>query len=243
VKEVNALNVKPNASKGNSPCIACRVRRSNFCGALNLGSARLSQTHFSTRARQVIYRANEPSGDVHVICEGWAACSVHLGGGRRQILSFLLPGDLFSATDLFKEWQVFYVHSLTDLRYCKFNRAELRMRLINEPPVFEELVQLCITEKDQNDQIIISLGQRSAAARIAHLIISLMERLGARGLIRGQTFDFPLRQQHIADAVGLTTVHVSRIINMFREARLIETAQRQIRVVNLRELQRVADAG
>jgi len=199
---VNALNATLDESKKKTPCVKCRVRAFNFCGALKLGRAPLKQIHVSSRARQ----ANEQSDDVHVICEGWAACSVHLGEGRRQILSFLLPGDLLSATDLFRERQDFSV------------------------------------QWDQSDRTIVSLGQRGAAARIARLIVSLMERLSARGLMRGQIFDFPLRQQHIADAVGLTTVHVSRVINTFREARLIETAQRQIRIISLQELQHVADA-
>ena len=239
---MNALNTTLDESKKKTPCVKCRVRAFNFCGALKLGRAPLKQIHVSSRARQAIYRANEPSDDVHVICEGWAACSVHLGEGRRQILSFLLPGDLLSATDLFRERQDFSVQCLTDVRYCKFSRGELRKMLMTEPQVFEELTRLCIAEKDQSDRTIVSLGQRGAAARIARLIVSLMERLSARGLIRGQSFDFPLRQQHIADAVGLTTVHVSRVINMFREARLIETAQRQIRIISLQELQHVADA-
>jgi len=199
---VNALNATLDESKKKTPCVKCRVRAFNFCGALKLGRAPLKQIHVSSRARQ----ANEQSDDVHIICEGWAACSVHLGEGRRQILSFLLPGDLLSATDLFRERQDFSV------------------------------------QWDQSDRTIVSLGQRGAAARIARLIVSLMERLSARGLMRGQIFDFPLRQQHIADAVGLTTVHVSRVINTFREARLIETAQRQIRIISLQELQHVADA-
>ena len=199
---MNALNATLDESKKKTPCVKCRVRAFNFCGALKLGRAPLKQIHVSSRARQ----ANEQSDDVHIICEGWAACSVHLGEGRRQILSFLLPGDLLSATDLFRERQDFSV------------------------------------QWDQSDRTIVSLGQRGAAARIARLIVSLMERLSARGLMRGQIFDFPLRQQHIADAVGLTTVHVSRVINTFREARLIETAQRQIRIISLQELQHVADA-
>ena len=69
-----------------------------------------------------------------------------------------------------------------------------------------------------------------------------MERLGTRGLVRDQSFEFPLRQQHIADAMGLTTVHVSRVINMFRKEGLVDIAQRRIRILSLKELQRVADA-
>lgn len=215
---------------------------SNFCGALDLGRASFRQIHEATRARRTVYRAGEETEDVHVICEGWAVRSVPLTGGRRQILSFLLPGDLVSATSLFKGRQMFSVQALTDTRYCRFSRAELQKELTAQSPVFDELARICVAEKDQADQALASLGQRSAAARIARLIILLMERLSERGMTRDHAFDFPLRQQHIADAVGLTTVHVSRVINLFRKAELIDIAQRQIRIVKLRELQLIADA-
>ena len=239
---MNALTVKPTERTNGSPCDKCRVRASNFCGALKPERTSLTQVHQSILARRTPYQAGEETEDVHVICDGWAACTVRLSDGRRQILSFLLPGDLVSASALFKTRQLFSVQTLTDIRYCKFSRSELQKKLMEEPQVFEELMKICVAEKDQADQLIVSLGRRSAAARIARLIILLMERLSARGLVRGQAFDFPLRQQHIADAVGLTTVHVSRVINMLRKAGLIDIAQRQIKIISLRELQRVADA-
>jgi CRP/FNR family transcriptional regulator len=239
---VNALTVKSTDIERRSPCARCTVRVSNFCGALNLGRASLRQSHESIRARRTVYRAGDETEDVHVICEGWAVRSVPLSDGRRQILSFLLPGDLVSVTALFKSRQMFSVQALTDTRYCRFSRLELQKELNAQSPVFAELACICIAEKDQGDLALASLGQRSAASRIARLIILLMERLSERGMTHDHAFEFPLRQQHIADAVGLTTVHVSRVINLFRKAELIDIAERQMKIVKPYELQLVADA-
>lgn len=242
MKSVNALTVKPTERTNISPCVRCSLRRSNFCGALNLVNASLKQVHQSIRARHIIYREGQETDGFDIICKGWAACSVRLADGRRQILSFLIPGDLVSATALFTSRQRFSVQPLTDVSYCMFSRSQLQKELMEKPRVFQELVKIGIAEKEQADQVIVSLGRRSAAARIARLVILLMERLSARGLVHDQSFEFPLRQQHIADAMGLTTVHVSRVINMLRKEGLVDIAQRRLRILSLKELQRLADA-
>jgi len=213
----------------------------SFCGVLDLGQSALRQVHQTYRARRIVYRAGDETEDIDVICDGWAASSVRLSDGRQQILSFLIPGDLVSVATVFEKSQFYSVQSLTDLRCCKFSRAELQNKLTENPKVFERLVACGMAEKQLADQTIVSLGRRNAAARIARLILSFMERLKARGLAHGQSFDFPLRQQQIGDAMGLTTVHVSRVINMFRKEGLIEIAQRQMKILNLSELRRVAD--
>jgi len=201
----------------------------------------LRQIHQSLPPRRLLYRAGEPTDDFNIICEGWAACVMRLADGRRQILSFLIPGDLVTVAALFKDRHAFSVQSLTDVRYCLFNRLELHKTFKESPKVFEEIVKIGIAEKELADQSLVSLGRKSAAARIARLILLLMERLKARGAIHDMRFDFPLRQQHIADAMGLTTVHVSRVINALRRDGLVDIAQRKINILDLAGLQSVAE--
>jgi CRP/FNR family transcriptional regulator, anaerobic regulatory protein len=68
-----------------------------------------------------------------------------------------------------------------------------------------------------------------------------MARLDERGMVQDNSFAFPLRQRHIADATGLTPVHVSRVIGSFRGAGLIEVAGRFLKVLNLPELRRISN--
>jgi CRP/FNR family transcriptional regulator len=81
--------------------------------------------------------------------------------------------------------------------------------------------------------------QRSAEERIAYLFLHLTQRIAARSVIREQRYPFPLRRQHIADAVGLTAVHVSRVLSLFRERGLVELSDGVLKVFNLPELQRI----
>jgi CRP/FNR family transcriptional regulator len=66
-----------------------------------------------------------------------------------------------------------------------------------------------------------------------------MPRIAARNVIREQRYPFPLRQQHIADAVGLTSVHVSRIFSLFRDRRIVTLSDGVLQVFNLPELERI----
>ncbi len=226
----------------------CTVRDSGICHTLigrsghglPTGPMHVSQAHQTAHAGQLIYRSNEPTDGVNVVCDGWAFTFIMLPDGRRQILSFLLPGDILATIALLKESLHFSIQALTDLRYCRFSKSELRSRMATDPKFFDEYSAICISEKEEIDQLVTDLGRRTADERIARLMLALMGRLSARAKVHDQSFAFPLRQRHIADATGLTPVHVSRVIGSFRNAGLIEINDRCLRILNLTELARVS---
>lgn len=193
------------------------------------------------RSRQTIFRAGEALGDIPVICEGWAACVSRLSDGRRQILSFVLPGDLVSTNAVFADSLTFFVEAITEVRCSYYSRADLNARLRAEPGLIMSLVSACLAEKEEADQLATNLGRRRAEERIARLFLHLKKRLAPRGLVRDRTFALPLRQQHIADATGLTPVHVNRVIGALRSDGLIELTGGVLKVVDLAKLQRIAD--
>lgn len=193
------------------------------------------------RPRQLIYRAGEPLEGVPVICEGWAVCVSRLSDGRRQILAFLLPGDLISTNAVFTDRLDFFVEAVTEVRYASCDRGELIKRLALEPATFDALIGAMLTEKKQAIELATDLGRRSASERIARLMLYLMARLDQRGLVQDNAFEIPLRQQHIADATGLTPVHVNRVLGSFRNDGFIEVSDGRLKIVRLAALQRIAD--
>ncbi|WP_316200529.1 MULTISPECIES: helix-turn-helix domain-containing protein [unclassified Bradyrhizobium] len=84
------------------------------------------------------------------------------------------------------------------------------------------------------------LGQRPAERRIAHLLLSLMRRVAVDGVVQHHRYPFPLKQQHIADAVGLTSVHVSRVLALFRDRKILTITEGRLEVTDLAELERLA---
>jgi CRP-like cAMP-binding protein len=230
-------------------CDSCLARDFNFCGSLfgERQSARpskhppLTQTFEAIRARDVIYHAEQSSDHVVAICDGWAFRFHRLRDGRRHILSFLIAGDVISVGSLQKGSSSFSVQALTDVRLCRFNRDEVKTRLLDNAATFDDWLDRGATLQRQADRMAVALGRFLAHERIAWLILQLRDRLAARGLIAGDEFEFPLRQSHIADATGLTTVHVCRVLNSFRKDRLFTIRDGTLCLFDLPKLRRIAD--
>ncbi len=196
--------------------------------------------HEFRRARQNIYRRGESCDDVGIIRDGWAFRFNQLSDGRRQILSILLPGDLITATSLFQNQLEFSVQALTDVHYCRINRSDLRLRLL-QPTYLDTIARILIAERKDSDDQLIDLGQRHADERIAGLILRLRARFQVRGEVEHERFPLPLRQQHIADITGLTAVHVSRVLSIFRKNGYIGFYEGFITLHNVAELQRIGE--
>jgi CRP/FNR family transcriptional regulator len=201
----------------------------------------LSATTHTIPARRLILHPKEWSDFVPIICSGWAMSSVALPDGRRQIISFLLPGDIVSAGSLLAPMAGHTVEAITEVTYRKFRRDEIKRLMFGRADLLEKLFGLWNEAKARADQLALDLGRRRADERIARLILRLAEKVAKRTTVRSATFDFPLRQRHIADATGLTPVHVSKVLGELQRAGLIEINSRSLTILNASELQRVAD--
>ena len=200
----------------------------------------VAQAEHSAAARRPIFRSNERVTHVPVICDGWACVAEHLTNGRRQILSFVLPGDLVSTSLLFEPFVRHEIEAITAVRYRGFDRVGLRETMAACPDVLDKLSKECIEEKEGIAALVIDLGQRMADERVARLILDLMERLARRSAVRAQTFAFPLRQTQIADALGLSPVYVNRVLNDFRQNGLVKIENRSLTILDAAELRRLA---
>jgi len=205
------------------------------------GELPLTSTTHTIPARRTICHPKEWSEFVPFICHGWAVSSITLPDGRRQILSFLLSGDLVPTASLLEPMSGGTVEAITEVTYRKFKRSDLKAYLFTHPDVLEKLAKIWIEERTQADQLALDLGRRTADERIARLILNLAKKLVKCGMMNGQTMEFPLRQRHIADAAGLTPVHVSKVLGEFQRAGLIEISSRSLMIINETELRRAAD--
>lgn len=231
-------------------CVACKAYEPNLCQAALTAEGFLAQTRptalshsvHSVPARRIICREQDLHDAVPIICDGWAASIVMLTDGSRQILSFLLPGDLVSTVLLFEPRPQCLVEAITDVRYRTFKRSALRGILFREPSLFDKFAKAWIEERGRSDQLIVDLGRRGADERIARLILNLAERLARRDMIDPSMteMEFPLRQHHIADATGLTPVHVSKVLSEFRREGLIKISDRSLSILDPERFRRVA---
>lgn len=172
-----------------------------------------------------------------MLCAGWAFRYVQLADGARQIQRFLLDGDLFSSLSIFEDASHFSVKALTDVRICGFPRSEIREKCYGDRGLQSAVAQSCVADGRDTAKLIAVLGRCSAEQRIAHLFLHLMERIAARQVIRDRRYPLPLRHQHIADAVGLTSVHVSRVLSLFRERGIVVLSEGVLEVIDVRALE------
>ena len=205
------------------------------------GAPLLSSTEHTIPAHSNICQPAMWYDVVPIISSGWAMSSMILPDGRRQILSFLLPGEIVSTALVFGPTAGRLVQSITKVSYRAFVRSEIKTVLSRHPELLVKFSKVWIDEKAEADQMTIDLGRRTADERLARLILRLMKRLAKRGMVQGQTMEFPLRQHQIADATGLTPVHVSRVLGNFRRKGLIEINGRSLTILNATELNRVAN--
>ena len=91
------------------------------------------------------------------------------------------------------------------------------------------------------NQRLVDIGRKSALGRVAQLILELENRLRKRGLSVDGRFEFPVRQEHLADALGLTTVYVNRTLDRLRKLELIEFKRNWMRISDIKALSRIAE--
>jgi len=231
-------------------CTACPAFQLSLCAEVRAkvagadllpGASALATTVHTIPARRTICHHKEWSEYVPFICRGWAVSSITLADGRRQILSFLLPGEIVSAACLLEPMSGRTVEAITEVEYRKFRRSDLKAFLFKYPDLLEKISKVWSDERAQLDQMALDLGRRTADERIARLILNLMDRLAKRGMRSGNTMQFPLRQRHIADATGLTPVHVSKVLGEFQRAGIFEIHSRTLTIIDEMELRRAAE--
>lgn len=168
------------------------------------------------RAGKIFYREGEASDEVYQLFNGWAYRFKLLPDGRRQILSFLLPGDTIGFELLNQDRLPYSVRALTPVSVCVFNKDTLAGHILQQQTLIKRAASFWSASSAASDQRILDLGRRSAYERIARFIQDLVQRLRARGFEHGDSMPFAPSQMHIADALGLTPVHVGRILRQMR---------------------------
>jgi CRP-like cAMP-binding protein len=107
------------------------------------------------------------------------------------------------------------------------------------PTIAFDVTWLGSREESIVDENLTSAGRRSALERVAALIVALYKRANALGLVAGQTFAFPLTQQHVADALGLSLVHTNKTLARLRRMGMFKQVNDMLTLTNPRVLERV----
>jgi CRP/FNR family transcriptional regulator, anaerobic regulatory protein len=158
---------------------------------------------------------------VYVIEQGWLARSRTIEDGRRQIIVVFLAGDTCGIKTIFLRQQPDAIEALTPASARRIHYRDACALAAREFPVSMHLAWQLARDERHLHNWNVRLGRGNAEERLAGLLLELRDRLDARHVGNGMRYPLPITQQHIADHVGLTVVHVNRVLRRFRELEMV----------------------
>jgi len=186
-------------------------------------------------------REGEPTTVCTVLLDGLAFRQKILSDGSRQIISFHIPGEFLDLQNCLLEVADHNVQALTRCLVAIVPK-DLLMQVMNARPAVRQAIWLdSLLDAAVFREWVVNVGRRNAMQRIAHLLCELALRIEAAGLAEGPMFDFPLTQEHIADATGLTAVHTNRILQTLRKSGLISLTASKLTILDWDALAEAGD--
>ena len=231
--------------QGVNPCDDCALRRLEAFLPASPEELKTIQS-FRVGARRVeaggsIIEEHRPSTQLFTLYSGWAFRYKTLTDGRRQILSFLLPGDFIGLQDEFAEGQTHGVEAVTDVSLCAFSRDRLWPLFHAQPKLGYDITWLAAREEKMVDDNLVTTGRRNAGERVAMLLMHLYRRAERVGMVRDGWVEFPFNQQHIADALGLSLVHTNKTLRRLQRQGLHKLDAGWLRILEPHALEALGD--
>ncbi|AMY69683.1 Crp/Fnr family transcriptional regulator [Frigidibacter albus] len=191
-------------------------------------------------AGRTILMQGAQSPQFYTVLRGQGLRHKTLENGRRQVISFVLPGDLVGLQAVVTGEMQHSVEASVETTLCVFDRAGLWDLFSNQPKRSYSLTWLSAVEENFLGETLATLGQRDASQRIAWALVRLHERLSALGMARSGRVPLPWRQQDLADAVGLSLVHTNKTLARLRESGLADWSGGGLSLPGRRELAEMA---
>jgi CRP-like cAMP-binding protein len=190
------------------------------------------------RARLVLEAKH--SDRMFVLRSGWLHASTILKGGARQILRIHQPGDIVNTSCLAWTRVVATITAVTEAEVWPFPRDKLSLIFRTQPRLAALLYGISIAENVALCDRLKSLGRTDAEARLGALLLELLSRQRVIAPQDGDTLEMALTQTDIADAVGLTKVHVNRVLRKMTDSGLIERDGRRVRIPDVPRLAEIS---
>lgn len=202
-------------------CRNCMLRRQSVFRRLSRAEltflAKMKDGELLCKAGDELMAEGSAATAIYTLLDGWAIRYVRQFPDCRQILAVLLPGDTIGLMGTATDTNKYSVAALTASRFCILSPRTLPTMRDSLPSLALDLVR---TQLDEELQINISFARRNQQSgyhRVGFFTVELYDRLRQRGMVAGTSCAFPLRGIDIADAVGLSRVHVARALRDLRD--------------------------
>jgi CRP-like cAMP-binding protein len=219
-----------------------RLERSNALSPQDrqrIAELPLSVVNFAAN-QQIVHQGDKPSRCTLVL-GGFLYIHKLVAGSRRQITSFLVPGDISDLQSLYLSRVDHNLSALGPAAVAFLPHAPLRDMLNKSPQLTRAFLREMFVQAAIFREWVTNLGRREAIARVAHVVCELAVRLQAVNLARNLCFTIPWTQTDLADACGISSVHANRIVQELRRLGLIEWDSKQVTIRDWQALARLGD--
>lgn len=176
------------------------------------------------------------------VLKGWGFRYKLLPDGRRQIVNYVMPGDLVGLQGSLLGEMQHSVEALSPMTLCIFERGELMSLYREHPTLAYDVTWLASHEESILDENLLSVGRRTAVERLAYLMAMLAKRARITGIVSGATTELSITQQHVADTLGLSLVHTNKTARKLADRGLLRWRERGCEVLDENGLEEVARA-
>jgi CRP-like cAMP-binding protein len=190
--------------------------------------------------REDIVREAEARGDLRVLVDGVACRYKVFNGGRQAILGFLLPGDVDEVDGALERFD-HHISTVTPVRMVHVARPVLEQAIQDHPEIGRALRRMAAVEHATLRIWLANMGQRAADKQAAHLFCELRMRMAAVGLGGADWFNNPFTQEQFANVLGISAVHMNRVMQHLREMKLMRIDGRIIRFPDVSRIENFAD--
>ncbi|WP_375160708.1 Crp/Fnr family transcriptional regulator [Bradyrhizobium sp. RDT46] len=172
----------------------------------------------------------DPVDSVRILLSGWLCRYKTLEDGRRQIVNFVFPGESCDAHAYLLPVMDHSIATLTPVVYAEIKRARFETLLAGDRSLAEAFWCETLVNSAIQREWVVNLGRRMAVERVAHLFCEIFERLRPVGMIEGNSCIMPVTQTDLADATGLSVVHLNRTVQELRASGLIVLRDRTLTI-------------
>ena len=166
------------------------------------------------------------------LVSGIAASHKIVGGGGRQIVGLFFPGELVDFDGLFLPSIDYNVQAISECETCSYHCNELVEVIFECPRIGKALFRETLIKSAISREWMANLGSRDSRTKVAYLLCELSVRLTQSGSPEAHDFMLPLTQEQISDIIGVTPMHVSRVLKELETDGLIARERRMIRVLD-----------
>lgn len=191
------------------------------------------------RGTDLISEGDKPDS-VFLLLDGWAFRYKQLASGARQIMAYLVPGDMCDVRIFLYEQMDHSIGLLSDATVVKIPAAEMLDLMDRFPHIERALMWATLVDESTLREWLLNVGQRDALQRLSHIFCELCVRLSVVDRVDDHKFALPLTQAELADTAGLTTVHVNRSLQRLRQDGLILLKGGELTILDLDRLAKLA---